>query len=156
MTISQRDPVSAAPSGWIGLICFTAVLLLSGCRSDVAGIPSTVLPDHTPRWVEVKGDETQSSHLQVFPSSVLVTTTIQFDLPGDAIVSLTIYDDGGEGIAKLLDRERLKAGVYEASFDASSLASGFYVFTLVARFSSPEGGSSSSILTYSKKMLLIK
>jgi hypothetical protein len=122
----------------------------------VTGIPAPVLLDHSSHWVEVKGDATQSSHIRISPSSVQVTTTIQFDLPAAAIVSMTIYDGTGAVVAKLLDRERLGPGTYEVSFDASSLSTGLYAFTIVAETLPSEGLPAAGVLTMTHKMLLIK
>jgi hypothetical protein len=59
-------------------------------------------------------------------------------------VTLRVYNTVGEEVATLLDG-RMEAGNHRVSFDASSLASGVYLYRLIA------GGSVST-----KKMVLIR
>jgi hypothetical protein len=59
-------------------------------------------------------------------------------------VTLKVYDILGNDIATLVNEEK-QPGVYEVGFDASSIASGMYLYKLQA-------GSFSSI----KKMVLLK
>jgi hypothetical protein len=149
-------PASARRAGWIGSICLAAFLLLSGCRSDTTGVLATDPVKQLRGWVDVKADGAQSLRLQVSPFSTLVTTTIDFDLQTDAIVSLTIFDEGGVAVAKLLDREVMDAGAQEIDFDASKLASGFYIYTLVVQSLDQDGTPTPLIQAASRKMLLIK
>ncbi|MDP2363430.1 MAG: T9SS type A sorting domain-containing protein, partial [Ignavibacteria bacterium] len=58
-------------------------------------------------------------------------TTIKFDLPKDGLITLEIYDILGRRITTLVNEQRT-AGSYEQVFDASSLASGVYVYKLQA------------------------
>ncbi len=81
---------------------------------------------------------------QNYPNPFNPTTTIQFDLPNDGLVQLEIFDILGRRIATLVE-EYKTAGSYEQVFDASSLASGVYVYKLQA-----------SDFVSSKKMILLK
>ena len=60
-------------------------------------------------------------------------------------VTLKIYDIIGREIAVLLDNVSRSAGSYEVTFDASSLASGNYIYRLTL-----------DNFTMSKKMILLK
>jgi hypothetical protein len=71
-------------------------------------------------------------------------------------VSLTIYDAGGIITAKLLNRVQLDAGAQEVEFDASNLASGIYVFTVVAQTLTADLELSSNVYIQSRKFELIK
>ncbi|MCL4278436.1 MAG: T9SS type A sorting domain-containing protein, partial [Ignavibacteriaceae bacterium] len=76
-------------------------------------------------------------------------TVIRFEIPGQArndnvLVTLKIYDILGNEVASLVNEEK-QAGVYEVEFDASSLASGMYLYKLQA------GG-----FVQTKKMILLR
>ena len=87
---------------------------------------------------------------QNYPNPFNPTTTIKFDIPdvgtGLALsaVTLKVYDILGREVATLVN-EYKPAGSYEQVFNASSLASGVYVYKLQA-----------GDFVNSKKMLLIK
>jgi hypothetical protein len=68
---------------------------------------------------------------QNFPNPFNPTTTIRFEIPERAMVSLSIYNILGQGIAQLV-REEKPAGVYSVRFDAGNIASGIYFYTLRA------------------------
>jgi len=81
---------------------------------------------------------------QNYPNPFNPTTTIKFDLPQDGLVSLEIYDILGRRITTLINENR-SAGSFEQVFNASSLASGIYIYKIQA-----------GDYINSKKMLLIK
>ncbi len=66
---------------------------------------------------------------QNYPNPFNPTTKIKFDLPKDGLVSLEIYDILGRRIATVIN-ENKTAGSYEQVFNASSLASGVYIYKL--------------------------
>lgn len=69
---------------------------------------------------------------------------IRYQIPQDGIVTLKIYNILGSEVATLVNEEKA-AGKYEVNFNASSLASGVYIYKIQA-------GS----FVNSKKMILIK
>ena len=81
---------------------------------------------------------------QNYPNPFNPSTLIAYSIPQEGFVSLNIYNLLGEKVATLVNSIQ-EAGRYEVSFDASSLASGIYVYSL-------KSGSFSSV----KKMLLMK
>ena len=82
---------------------------------------------------------------QNYPNPFNPVTKIRFQVPsGSNKVKLSIYDISGREIRILTDGV-IKAGTYEADFDASELPSGVYFYRLVS-------GSFSE----SKKMILVK
>ncbi len=81
---------------------------------------------------------------QNYPNPFNPITTIKFDLPKDGLVQLDIYDILGRRITTLFN-ENKTAGSYEQNFNASSLASGVYVYKLQA-----------GDFISSKKMILLK
>ncbi|MCH8569633.1 MAG: T9SS type A sorting domain-containing protein, partial [Balneolales bacterium] len=72
------------------------------------------------------------------------TTQISYDLPETAEVRLEVYNVMGQRVA-LLVNETQNAGTHNLSFNASSLASGVYIYRLQA-------GNE----TLTRKMTLIK
>lgn len=81
---------------------------------------------------------------QNFPNPFNPSTTIRYQIPQDGIVTLKIYDILGSEVATLVNEEKL-AGKYEVNFNASTLASGVYIYKIQA-------GS----FINSKKMILLK
>jgi hypothetical protein len=92
---------------------------------------------------------------QNYPNPFNPGTSIQFDVPNDAIISLKAYDINGREIAKLLNSSYYVQGTYSVYFNTFnySLASGIYFYKIVAvDVSSP----SKLLFTEVKKMVYIK
>ena len=68
---------------------------------------------------------------QNYPNPFNPMTSIKYDLPNASEVSLKIFDMLGAEV-KTLVNERQEPGRYEIRFDASSLASGVYIYRLNA------------------------
>jgi hypothetical protein len=66
-----------------------------------------------------------------YPNPFNPTTTIAYDLPDAGNVRLIVYDVLGREVTRLVDNEQ-RAGRYKVVFDATTLASGFYVYRLEA------------------------
>jgi hypothetical protein len=83
---------------------------------------------------------------QNYPNPFNPETKIRFTIPSRAegYVSLRIYDMLGREVATLVD-EQLKAGTFEAAFDATHLATGTYLYRLRA-----------GAFTETKKMILLR
>jgi len=81
---------------------------------------------------------------QNYPNPFNPSTNINFSIPESGNVRLAVYNLVGEEVAVLVDGFRT-AGFYEATFDASSLPSGVYLYKLQ---------SANSVQT--KKMMLLK
>jgi hypothetical protein len=65
--------------------------------------------------------------LASYPNPFNPLTTIRFSLPHASHVKLTVYNTLGERVSTLVDEEKA-AGVHNVRFDASSLASGVYLY----------------------------
>ncbi len=81
---------------------------------------------------------------QNYPNPFNPSTVIGFSLPSESNVSLIIYDILGREIATLVN-QKLKAGFYNYTWNASNLSSGIYFYKFSAN---------NNIVT--KKMLLVK
>ena len=82
--------------------------------------------------------------LQNYPNPFNPVTAIRYSTPKRSIVSLKVYDLIGNEIVTLVNEEKEK-GIYSLNFNASSLASGMYLYRL-------ETGSFAD----TKKMILLK
>ena len=66
---------------------------------------------------------------QNYPNPFNPITIIKFDIPMNNYVTLKIHDVLGREVAMLVN-EQLKAGTYQADWDASNYASGIYFYKL--------------------------
>lgn len=82
---------------------------------------------------------------QNYPNPFNPGTTIRFQLPERATVSLHVYDLLGKEVSSLYESQLLSPGVYEKRFDASALASGLYLYRLTA-----------GNVTLTRKLLIVK
>jgi hypothetical protein len=82
---------------------------------------------------------------QNYPNPFNPSTKINFSLPVDSKVKLSIYDMSGKLVSTLINNEFKSANYYSLEFNGSNLSSGTYFYTI-------EAGS--NVLT--KKMVLIK
>lgn len=82
--------------------------------------------------------------MQNFPNPFNPSTEIDFSIPKAGMTTLKIYDLLGQEVATLIS-ENLAPGNYKATFDASRLASGTYIYRIV-----------SGTVTITKKMMLLK
>ena len=70
--------------------------------------------------------------LSAYPNPFNPVATIEYAVPSDGHVTLVVFDLQGRQVATLID-EAHAAGRYTVPFDASSLASGTYVYRLEAQ-----------------------
>jgi hypothetical protein len=89
---------------------------------------------------------------QNYPNPFNPSTTIRYDVPVEAKVTLTIYDMLGRKIQTLVDRQ-VKPGVYAETWNASSMASGAYYYRIDARDATPGSGRRFS---ETKRLVLLK
>jgi hypothetical protein len=80
---------------------------------------------------ELGGVVTQFKLSQNYPNPFNPTTTINFSIPNAGNVTLRVYDALGKEVATLVNGY-MTAQSYQLEFDASSLSSGVYFYTLNA------------------------
>jgi hypothetical protein len=83
---------------------------------------------------------------QNYPNPFNPTTNISFTLPERAAVSLKVYDVMGREVATLANNRSFTSGSHTLTFDASTLASGVYIYRLTM----------DSGMTLTKKMMIVK
>jgi hypothetical protein len=81
---------------------------------------------------------------QNYPNPFNPSTTIKYTLGERSAVTLKVYDVLGNEVANLVNTTQ-EAGQHSINFNASSLASGLYIYTL-----------NTGNFTSSKKMMLLK
>lgn len=79
-----------------------------------------------------------------YPNPFNPTTQIKFSIPQSTYVSLKVYNSLGEEVANLFEGYK-NAGTFITTFDASNLASGIYIYQIIA-----------SNFVQSKKLVLMK
>jgi len=88
---------------------------------------------------------------QNYPNPFNPSTVINYQLPQASKVIIKIYDILGNEIITLVDGNKA-AGSYSVTFDASNLASGIYIYELIAV--DPSTGSGHSFVSRNKMMLI--
>ena len=81
---------------------------------------------------------------QNYPNPFNPTTNIKFQIAKEGFVKLSVYDILGRQVTDIFNEE-LKAGTYEAEWNASNYPSGIYFYRLIT-----------DTYTQSRKMILIK
>lgn len=81
---------------------------------------------------------------QNYPNPFNPTTTIRYSVPNAGKVVLTVFNVLGQEVMTLVNQTQ-NAGTYKATFDASKIASGMYLYRI-------EAGSFNAV----KKMMLVK
>lgn len=91
----------------------------------------TTCIDETKGATDVKDlpDSTYSFEITAFPNPFNPSTTINYTLPSNGIVTLRIYNILGEKVAELVNTEQAK-GKHSVRFDGSKLASGLYIMSI--------------------------
>jgi hypothetical protein len=106
-----------------------------------------VAPIIGPGYAIYENEPMKYNLAQNYPNPFNPVTTIEFDLPEDAFVTLKIYNVLGQEVATLIDREEFTEGSNAVEFDASTLASGVYYYRLIVN---------DGQFTQVKKMMLMK
>ena len=80
---------------------------------------------------ENNGKIPQSFYLrQNYPNPFNPTTTIRFEVPNTAPVTINIYNAIGQLVTKLIDGQSFTPGTYAVTWDASKVASGVYFYEM--------------------------
>ncbi|MFH0736405.1 MAG: GxGYxYP domain-containing protein [bacterium] len=71
----------------------------------------------------------QLSLKQNYPNPFNPFTTIEYSIPNDSFVNLSVYNILGQKVTELVN-DNLKVGYYSSNFNGSNLASGIYIYTI--------------------------
>lgn len=103
----------------------------------------------------------EETRLSNYPNPFSYSTTINYELPGAARVSLKIYDVAGNEIATLVRDELREGGTHSVTWDAKNaygadLSSGSYLLELSAQPAQMAGGPGFGSFVERKVMILVK
>jgi hypothetical protein len=87
---------------------------------------------------------------QNYPNPFNPTTTIQYDIPRQSVITLRIYNILGAEVTTLVDRRTVEQGVYNQVLNGNNLATGVYFYRLEAK------GLNGASFVSVKKLLLMK
>jgi hypothetical protein len=110
----------------IGDIKYDTTFVLDGDKSIDFNIDAVVVNINEPEEIP-----TTYSLSQNYPNPFNPTTTIQYAIPKDEFVKLTVYDITGKVVKELVNGHKA-AGKYSVEFNASSYSSGIYYYKLEA------------------------
>ena len=126
--------VSNKPLVVTGVVPIDSVLFLSLKNAPLSN-PLTFLPG------SLEEAPKDYALYQNYPNPFNPSTTIEFDLPKDAVVSIRVYDLLGREIVTLIQDEEFPEGRQEVEFsargrsafggDASQIASGVYLYRII-------------------------
>lgn len=95
------------------------------------------------------GTATEYKLSQNYPNPFNPVTRIEYAIPFDSKVVLSVYDMLGREVANLVNNNLQKAGFYSVEFNAADMTSGTYYYKITA-----QGKENDFVMT--KKMILIK
>jgi beta-galactosidase len=124
-------------------IRITVTQLTSGCWASFWEFKVFMSPTS-----EVEHGETVAKEFRLFqnyPNPFNSQTKINYSLPHESTVTLSVFDILGRRVTTLVHNEKQIAGNYEIFYDASKLSSGVYYYDLQTEY-----------FTEVKKLLLIK
>ena len=116
-----------------GFICGNHGIILKTTTGGL--VPANNISNSVPKTFELH---------QNYPNPFNPATHIEFDLPKAADVSIKVYDILGREVASLIS-EKMAAGKYSTTWDASSFSSGTYFYRIKA-----------GDFVETKKMVLVK
>ncbi len=152
--------IDSAFEGKIDTVSFVSGLKYTGFRklADVSYLKANpgVIPS---KMISLDNNYTSQEPAefalyQNYPNPFNPTTTIQFDLPMEALVTLKIYNVLGQEMATILDRQDMNEGTQEVQFNANEFSSGIYFYRIVAEGMDDDGATTSTYQTVKKMMLL--
>jgi hypothetical protein len=155
--------VNAAFSGPIDTVSWGDTLILKGTQ-QLGNVPFLASSGAAPVTIKPKLDISAVNDLpttpkleQNYPNPFNPTTTIQFELPKQSIVTMRIYNILGQLVTTLLDKATMDAGTQQAEFNGANYASGVYFCRVeVDEIADGTGSATASRIVLTNKMVLIK
>ena len=100
---------------------------------------------------EISPQQKKFSVKQNYPNPFNPTTTLTFELPSDALVTIKVFNILGNEVATLFNGKQMEAGEHKIPFDASRLTNGVYFYRIFAQIT----GQNKPVIQ-TKKMVLMK
>jgi len=70
--------------------------------------------------------------MQNYPNPFNPSTTIQYQVPKDGLVTISVYNTLGQRVTTLVNKN-MKTGIHQVTFDAAKFSSGIYFYRLKAK-----------------------
>lgn len=152
--------INKAFSGPIDTLAFASGLVLSGVGYVDAVSFLRVNPNIKPVMLARAFNESEELPptfrlSQNYPNPFNATTIIAFDLPAPSYVTLAFYNVLGQEVMRVLDGEEFDEGANEVEVQADDLASGVYIYRMIAK-TVTEGEEGSITHSATGKMVLAK
>lgn len=132
-TISR---INLAFSGPLDTISFGTAMVFTGVKTPLETGFIHAVPGMQPLQIfplaSVGSMPERFELYQNYPNPFNPVSTIAFNLPDAATVTLRVYNILGQEVATLFDRMELDDGEHEVEFDASGFASGVYFYRMTA------------------------
>jgi hypothetical protein len=124
-------------------------LHLDGSFLSMNSNPIKQIPEQMPDVFEL---------YQNYPNPFNPSTLIEFSLPRTSIVTLKLYNILGEEVATLLNKEEMEDGYQQVELSSNelNLASGIYIYRIVAETVKDEDNPLGNKYVSVKKMVLLK
>ncbi len=107
-------------NGILGSVSNSNYELSSGFAYLLTGGDQTGIEENVPLKFELCNN---------YPNPFNPVTTIQYSLPNDQFVKLSIYNIKGEVVSELVNGN-VKVGIHKVNFDGNSLVSGQYFYRI--------------------------
>ena len=129
VTITAQAPATLAPGESYNV--YYALSLGSDEQAMLANISEAVIKYQSliVGISDVKGPVSELNLSQNSPNPVTSSTTIAYQLPGDGLVSLKVYNALGNEVATLVNLNQTR-GSHTIQFNANDLPGGVYFYTL--------------------------
>ena len=133
---SAREVISQLSGKSEQMVSFTFTIEKTAPVGQIEKLTFVVSTPNGQSWtkeISVKvGPPEKFELFQNYPNPFNPTTTINYQLTADSKVSLKVYNMLGQEVVTLVDAERT-VGFHQEAWNASSVASGAYVYRLIAK-----------------------
>jgi len=158
---SSLRMINRAFEGPIDTVSFAGELHLKGVRklqdvpylrANPGTVPLIVQPGNFNRGTVPE----RFTLYQNYPNPFNPATTVSFDLPSPARVTLMVYNVLGEEMGTVLEGDLLDEGLQDIDFEGGALPTGIYFYRLTATFFDDETGQIGETVQQTRKMILMR
>jgi hypothetical protein len=124
-------------------------LQLDASFASLGSIPVKPIPEQVPDVFTL---------FQNYPNPFNPSTIIEFNLPNTSIVTLKLYNILGEEVATLINKEEMQDGYQQVELSSNelNLASGVYIYRIIAETVKDEDNPVGQKFVSVKKMVILK
>ena len=124
------------PMGYVGLGTAVDNARIDSTEFDDPYLDKTLSYEFDPGLVRVADKRPHEKPVvslvlrQNYPNPFNPSTTIEYSLPENSMVSLTVFNSRGRQVAALLKDQKQPSGIHHVNFNAENLPSGLYFYRL--------------------------